>query len=120
MGPLGPPTTSLATLQGISTQPEISRTPGRKSVPNPLFKLITNYNYEESSEVSLVTPVQITEEKEPEGASTPGPDAPIQSLPQRENEVKSSLETKIMNFSGTPMDILRDELGSGGRKEEFS
>jgi hypothetical protein len=34
---------------GISTQPEIARTPGRKSVPNPLFDLITIYDDEESS-----------------------------------------------------------------------
>jgi hypothetical protein len=65
---------------GISTQPKISRTPGRTSVPNPLFKLITIYDEEESLEVSLVTPVHITEEREPERASTLGLDAPIQIL----------------------------------------
>jgi hypothetical protein len=51
----------------ISTQPEIARTLERTSVPNPLFDLITIYDDEESSkeslEVSLVTLVQITEEK---------------------------------------------------------
>jgi hypothetical protein len=46
-----------------------------------LFDLITIYDDEESSEVSLVTLVKITEEKEPEKASTLGPDAPIQSHP---------------------------------------
>jgi hypothetical protein len=47
----------------ISTQLEIERISGRKSVPNPLFDLITIYNDKESSEVSLVTPVQITKER---------------------------------------------------------
>jgi hypothetical protein len=60
---------------GISTQLEISRAPWRNSVPNPLYDLITIYDDEESSEVSLVTVVQITEEKEPEKSSTLGPDA---------------------------------------------
>jgi hypothetical protein len=46
-----------------------------------LFDLITIYDDEESSEVSLVNLMQITEEKEPERESTPGLDAPIQSLP---------------------------------------
>jgi hypothetical protein len=49
--------------------------------------------------VSLVTPMQITEEKEPERASTPGPDAPIQSRPQNEHEVESALDAE-------PLDIL--------------
>jgi hypothetical protein len=47
----------------ISTQPKIARTSGRTSVPNPLFDLITIYDDEESLEMSLVTLVQITEEK---------------------------------------------------------
>jgi hypothetical protein len=82
---------------GISTQPEITRTPGRTSIPNPLFDLITIYDDEESLEVSLVTPVQITEENEPEKASTPGPDASIQNLPQRNHEVESVLDTELLN-----------------------
>jgi len=101
----------------ISTQPEIARKLGRKSVPNPLFDLITIYDDEESSEVSLVTPVKITEEKEPERASTLGLDAPIQSLSQSENEVESALEVEPLNIPGTPMDSSRDELGSGEQEE---
>jgi len=66
---------------GISTQPEISRTQGRTSVPNPLYDLINIYDDKEILKVSLVTPVQIIEEKEPEKASTLGPDAPSQSHP---------------------------------------
>jgi hypothetical protein len=82
IGPKNPevPPPQIGSLGGISTQPEITRTPGRTSVPNPFLDLITIYDYEESSEVSLVTLVQITEEKEPERASTPGPDASIKNI----------------------------------------
>jgi hypothetical protein len=82
-----------------------------------LFDLITIYYDEESSEVSLVTPVPIIEEKEPEKESTPSLDALIKNLPQSNHEVKSVLEFELLNLSRTPMDILRDELGSGGQKE---
>jgi hypothetical protein len=51
------------------------RTFGREGAPNPLHDLITIYDEEESSEVSLVTLVQVTEENEPEKASSPTPDA---------------------------------------------
>jgi hypothetical protein len=34
--------------RGISTQPDIERTPGRKSISNTLFNLITIYDEEES------------------------------------------------------------------------
>jgi hypothetical protein len=61
----------------IPTQHEIPRTPGETGVPNTLFDLITIYDDEESSEVSLITPVPITEEKEPGGTSAPTPDASI-------------------------------------------
>jgi hypothetical protein len=61
---------------GNSRQLEISRAPSRKSVPNPLFELITIYNDEDISKVSLVTPVQIIEERELERASTPDLYAP--------------------------------------------
>ena len=64
----------------ISTQYEIPRMPSETGVPNPLFDIITIYDEEESSEVSLVTLVLITEEKEPEKAYAPSPDAPIQNL----------------------------------------
>jgi hypothetical protein len=39
------------------------------------------YDYEKSSEVSLVNLMQITKEKEPEKACSTAPDAQIQSLP---------------------------------------
>jgi hypothetical protein len=67
-----------------------------------LFDLITIYDDEESSEVSLVTPVPITEEKEPEKASTPSLDAPIQNLPQSDHEVESVLDTELLDLSGNP------------------
>jgi len=75
------PPPQIGSPGGISTQPEISRTPGRTSIPNPLYDSKNIYDYEEVSEDSRVTPVQITEEKEPEKASTPGPDAPSQRSP---------------------------------------
>jgi hypothetical protein len=82
-----------------------------------LFDLITIYDDEESSEVSLVTPVQITEEKEPKRASTPSPDAPVQSCPQSENEVESSLDTEPLDIPRTPMDSLSDKFGSCRQEE---
>jgi hypothetical protein len=59
----------------IPTQYESSRTPSETSVPNPLFDLITIYDDEESLEVSMVTSISITEEKEPEKTSAPSSDA---------------------------------------------
>jgi hypothetical protein len=56
-------------------------TSGRKSTPNSLHKLINIYDDEESIEVSLVTPVPITEGKDLKKASSIAPDAQIQGLP---------------------------------------
>jgi hypothetical protein len=55
--------------------------------------LINIYDDEESLEVSLVTPVLITEEKDPEKETSPTHDAQIQGLPHNEQEVKSVLDT---------------------------
>ena len=63
----------------VSYHLEITRTSGRESGPNPLHDLITIYDEEERSEVSLVTPMHITEEKDPEKASSLAPNAQIQS-----------------------------------------
>jgi hypothetical protein len=95
-------TPQARSLGDISAQPEIARTSGRESAPNPLHDLITIYDDEESSEVSLVTLVQITEEKEPEKASSPAPDAQIQGLPQNDQEVKSVLDTELLDVPGDP------------------
>jgi hypothetical protein len=102
----------------IPTQPEVSRMSGETGVPNPLFDLITIYDDEEGSKVSLVTLVPITEEKEPEKASVPSPDALVQNLSQSDHEVKSVLDTQFLDLSETPKDSSRDELGSGDQKEE--
>jgi hypothetical protein len=66
----------------VLSHPEIGRKSGRESAPNPLHELITIYDDKESLDVSLVTPVHITEEKEPEKVSPPAPNDQIQSLPQ--------------------------------------
>jgi hypothetical protein len=101
------------------TQPQIARTSRRTSVPNPLFNFITIYDDEDSLKVSLVTPVHIAKEKELERASTPGPNAPIQSHPQSEHEVESDLDIDPLDILVTPMEILRDELGSREQEEEI-
>jgi len=64
--------------------------------------------------------MQITKEKEPERASTPGLDAPIQNLLQRNHEVESVLETELLDLSRTPTDISGDELVSSSQKEELT
>jgi hypothetical protein len=63
----------------VLAQPETMRTLGRTSTKNPMFDLITIYDDEESSEVSMITSVKITDETKPEKASTLGPNASIQS-----------------------------------------
>jgi hypothetical protein len=83
-----------------------------------LFDLITIYDDEESSNVSLVTLVKIAEEKEPERASTPSLNASIQIHPHNEHEVESDLDVEPLGIPSTPMDSSKDELGSGGRKKK--
>jgi hypothetical protein len=61
----------------ISAQPEMVITSMITSASNPLRELINIYDDEEISEVSLVTLVPITEEKEPEQASSQAPDTQI-------------------------------------------
>jgi hypothetical protein len=85
----------------IPTQYESPRTPVETGVPNPMFDLITIYDDEESSEVSLVTLRLITEEKEPEGTSSPSLDASVPNPPQGDHEAKSVLETELLDLSGT-------------------
>jgi hypothetical protein len=80
--------------------------------------LITIYDDKESLELSLVAPVQITQEKEPKKASSLAPDAQIQGLPQNDQEVESVLDTEILNVLETQMNISMDEPGSGEQKEE--
>jgi hypothetical protein len=106
-------------LGDISAQLDIARTSGRESTPNSLHDLITIYDGEESSEVSLVTLVQITEEKEPEKTYSPTPDAQIKILPQSDQVVKSILDTELVDVLGTQADSLKDELGAREQEEEF-
>jgi hypothetical protein len=80
--------------------------------------LINIYDDEEILEVSLVTLVQIIEEKEPEKASSPAPDTQIWSPSQNDQEVESVLETELLDVPKTQKDSLTDELGSGKQKEE--
>jgi hypothetical protein len=103
---------------GVSAQPETVGTSGRESAPNPLCELINIYDDEESLEVSLVTPVQIIEEKEPEKTSSPAPDAQIWGLPQNEQEVESVLDTELPDAPETQADSLKDEPGRDEQKEE--
>jgi hypothetical protein len=65
-------------LGEVLVHPEIVRTSGRTSIPNPMFDLITIYDDKESLEVSLVTSVKITKDKEPKKTSTLGSYASIQ------------------------------------------
>jgi hypothetical protein len=81
--------------------------------------MITIYDDEESSEVSLVTLIPITEEKEPGGTSTPSPDASVPNPLRGDHESKSILDTDFINLSRTLKDSSRDELGSSGQKEEL-
>jgi hypothetical protein len=100
------------------SQLEIVSTSGRASAPNPLHDLIMIYDDEESSKVSLVSPIQITEEKEPKIVSSPTPDAQIQSLPWSDQEVQSVLDTDLLDALGTQVDSPKDDLGSGEQEEE--
>jgi hypothetical protein len=74
------PSPQITSLGTIPTQPNVSRMPGERGVPNPLFDLVTIHDDEESSEASLVNLVLIIEEKEPEKASSPSLDDPVQNL----------------------------------------
>jgi hypothetical protein len=113
-------TPQVESPRDVSAQPEIMRTSGREITPNALFDLITIYDDEESSEVSLVTPVKIAEETKPEKASTLGPDAPSQSISQNEKNVESGLHDEPLDTLVIPIDISRDELGLGKQGEEIS
>jgi hypothetical protein len=68
-------------LIGVSTQPGTVEALQRTNASNPLRELIKIYDYYESPEVSLVTPVHIEEEKGPEKTSSPIPNIQIQEVP---------------------------------------
>jgi hypothetical protein len=105
------PSPQIRSSVTIPTQFESPRTPGETGVPNPLFDLITIYDDEESLEVSLVTLIPITEEKEPEKTSSPSPDASVQNPLQGDHEAESVLDTEFLDLSGT----LERQLQRGAR-----
>jgi hypothetical protein len=82
-----------------------------------LHDLITIYHDEDSPKFSLVTSVQITEEKELERESTPGPDGPVKGHPQIKHEAESALDIDPLDIPETPMEKSKDEPGSGEREE---
>jgi hypothetical protein len=102
----------------VSNHLEIVGTSGRTSTPNPLRELINIYDDEESPEVSLVTLVPITEEKEPKKASSPAPNAQTGGLPQNEQEVESFLDTELSDAPKIQADSLKDKPELGEQKEE--
>jgi hypothetical protein len=69
-------------LVGVSAQPKIVGVSVGTSAPDSLCELIKIYDDYEILEVSLVSPVHIKEEKEPEKTSSLVPDAQIHGLPQ--------------------------------------
>jgi hypothetical protein len=81
----------------VSAQPEIVGTSGRTSTQNPLHELINIYDDEESLEVSLVTPVPITEEKEPRRHLPQLLMLKFGALPQNDQEVESVLDTELLD-----------------------
>jgi hypothetical protein len=85
------PSQQAISLVIILSQQEIQRTSGEEGVSNTLYDLITIYDDEESSEVSLITPVPITKEKEPGGTSTPILYASIPNPLQGDHEAESTL-----------------------------
>jgi hypothetical protein len=109
-------TPQAGSSRDVSSQPEIVRTSGRESAPNPLNELINIYDDEESLKVSLVTLVHIKEEKEPEKASSPTPDAQIRGLPHNDQEFKSVSETELFDVPETQMDSQMDDPGSSAQK----
>jgi len=103
-------------LGDVSTQSKIVRTSKRASAPNPLRELINIYDDEEISEVSLVTPMQITEEKDPKKASSPAPNGQIWGPSLNDQDFKSVLDTKLVDVPETQVDSPTDEPGSGEQK----
>jgi len=88
-------------------------------VPNPLFDMITIYDDEDILEVSLITPIPITGEKELGGISSPCLDASIPNPLQGDHEAEILLDIAFLDQSGTPKKNSGDEIGLGGRKEEL-
>jgi hypothetical protein len=90
-------------------------------VPNVLIDLITIYDDDESSRVSLITTIPIIKEEEPGETSSPTseyfPSIPNEGI----NKAGSNLDTKFLDQSGIQpnKDNSKDELGSGEQDEEM-
>jgi hypothetical protein len=96
------------------------RTSSGIDMSNVLIDLITIYDDEESSEISLITLVPITEEGEPGETSALTPKA-LTSIPQEgDDKAGSMIDTKFLYQSGIQpkMDGSKEELGSGEQEEE--
>jgi hypothetical protein len=65
-----------------------------------------------------VTLVHVTEDKEPEKASSPALDAQIRSPSQKDQEVESVLDTELLEVPETQKDSPTNEPGLGEQKEE--
>jgi hypothetical protein len=73
---------------------------------------------EESLEVSQLTTVQITEEKEPEKASSLAPYAQIWSPSQNDQEFESVLDTELLEVPKNQKESPMEEPWSSEQKEE--
>ena len=74
-------TPPVGSSKGVSAQPETVGASGRTTTSNPLSEFINIYDDDESPEVSLVTPIHIEEEKEPEKKSSPFTESQVHGLP---------------------------------------
>jgi len=84
-------------------------------VPIVLIDLITIYDDEESSKVSRITPVPITEEEEPKETSTPSSDALTPNPQEGNHETWKTLEIEFLDQLGTQpqSDSSKNYLGAG-------
>jgi hypothetical protein len=103
-----------------TTQLGETRTSSGTDVPDVLIDLITIYDDEESSGVSLITPVPIMEEGEPRRNICSNSEA-LTSIPQEGNDQAGSmLDTEFLDQLGIQhkMDNSKEELGSVEQEEE--
>jgi hypothetical protein len=97
-----------------------TRTSSGTDVLKVLVDLITIYGNEESSRVSLITLIPITEEGEPGQTSALTPED-LNSIPQEgDDQARSMMDTKFLDQSRIQhkMDNSKEKLGSGEQEEE--
>ena len=103
-----------------TTQLGETRTSSGTDMSDVLIDLITIYDDEENSRVSLITPVPIAEEGEPGETCALTLEA-MTSIPQEgDDQAGSMLDNEFLDQSGIQhkMDSSEEELGSGEQKEE--